>query len=359
MELWQKMLQASVTRPAAVTARFGIDPAPLEEVVERYPMRITPHYLNLIKEVGDPIWRQAVPDAEELHDSVCCDDPLEEENQSPVPNLVHRYPDRVLFLVSSTCAMYCRFCTRKRKVGCEEMAITGETIAAGIDYIRRHSEIRDVILSGGDPLLLSDEKLDGILKALRGIPHVEIIRIGSRVPVVLPQRITHNLVRVLRKYHPLYLNTHFNHPDEINEVSAKACSRLADAGIPLGNQSVLLRSVNDDPLVMRRLMQKLLAIRVRPYYIYQADMVQGTDHFRTSVEEGLAVVQGLRGHTTGMAVPAYVIDAPGGGGKIPLLPDYLQSLGTEVVLKNYLGETYRYPNPPSRVEEAKVKIINE
>ncbi len=359
METWQKMLQASITRPAEVTSRFGIDPAPLEEVVERYPMRITPYYLRLIKEVGDPIWRQAVPDVDELRDSACCDDPLEEENQSPVPNLVHRYPDRVLFLVSSTCAMYCRFCTRKRKVGCEEMAITGETIAAGIDYIRKHSEIRDVILSGGDPLLLSDEKLDGILSALRAIPHVEIIRIGSRIPVVLPQRITHNLVRVLRKYHPLYLNTHFNHPDEITEVSAQACARLADAGIPLGNQTVLMRGVNDDPLVMRRLMQKLLSIRVRPYYIYQADMVQGTDHFRTSVEEGLAVVQGLRGHTSGMAVPAYVIDAPGGGGKIPLLPDYLQSLGTEVVLKNYLGDTYRYPNPASQVKEEKVRTINE
>lgn len=359
MESWQKILQASITRPADVTARFGIDPAPLEEVVERYPMRITPYYLRLIKEVGDPIWRQAVPDSDELRDSACCPDPLEEENQSPVPNLVHRYPDRVLFLVSSTCAMYCRFCTRKRKVGCEEMAITDDTIAAGIDYISKHSEIRDVILSGGDPLLLSDDKLDSILSALRSIPHLEIIRIGSRIPVVLPQRITHNLVRVLRKYHPVYLNTHFNHPDEITVESAQACARLADAGIPLGNQTVLLRGVNDDPLVMRRLMQKLLSIRVRPYYIYQADMVQGTDHFRTSVEEGLAVVQGLRGHTSGMAVPAYVIDAPGGGGKIPLLPDYLQSLGSEVVLKNYLGDTYRYPNPASKVEVKKARTINE
>jgi lysine 2,3-aminomutase len=351
METWQKMLRASLTKPAEIAAAFGIDPAPLEQVAERYPMRINPYYLRLIRQVGDPIWRQAVPSLEELEDSTCCEDPLDEENQSPVPNLVHRYPDRVLFLVSSTCAMYCRFCTRKRKVGCAEMEITGETIAAGIDYIRQHEEIRDVILSGGDPLLLADEKLDAILKGLRSIPHVEIIRIGTRVPVVLPHRITLGLVKVLRKYHPLYINTHFNHPDEITDVAARACGRLADAGIPLGNQTVLLRGVNDDPLVMRRLMQKLLAIRVRPYYIYQADLVQGTNHFRTSVEEGLEIIRALRGHTTGMAVPAYVIDAPGGGGKIPLLPDYLQSIGEEVVLKNYLGETYRYQNAAPKSNE--------
>jgi len=350
METWQKHLQSSITRPGDLTRRFGVDPRPLEEVAERYPMRVTPYYLSLIKEVGDSIWKQAVPDVLEVQDSVCIDDPLEEENQSPVPNLVHRYPDRVLFLVSSECAMYCRFCTRKRKVGGEDMRITGETINAGIDYISEHSEIRDVIISGGDPLLLSDEKLDSILGRLRAIPHVEIIRIGSRVPVVLPMRITGNLVRVLRKYHPLFLNTHFNHPDEITEQSAKACARLADAGIPLGNQTVLMRGINDDPQVMKRLMQKLLSIRVRPYYIYQADLVQGTDHFRTSVEEGLEVIKALRGHTSGMAVPAFVIDAPGGGGKIPLLPDYLQSLGSEVILKNYQGETYRYQNAAPRPE---------
>lgn len=360
METWQKHLQASITSPGKLTRRFGVDPRPLEAVAERYPMRVTPYYLSLIKEVGDPIWKQAVPDTLELQDSVCLIDPLEEENQSPVPNLVHRYPDRVLFLISSECAMYCRFCTRKRKVGGEDMRITGETISAGIDYISQHPEIRDVIVSGGDPLLLSDEKLDSILGRLRAIPHVQIIRIGSRVPVVLPMRITSGLVRVLRKYHPLFLNTHFNHPDEITEQSAKACAKLADAGIPLGNQTVLMRDVNDDPLVMKQLMQKLLAIRVRPYYIYQADLVQGTDHFRTSVEEGLEVIRGLRGHTSGMAVPAFVIDAPGGGGKIPLLPDYLQSLGAEVILKNYLGETYSYLNAASRSEKELIKrVVNE
>lgn len=348
METWQKLLQASTTRPAELLRRYGIDPAPLEGVVERYPMRVNPYYLGLIRSAGDPIWRQAIPAIEEIEDNVCCPDPLEEELQSPVPNLVHRYPDRVLFLVCSECAMYCRFCTRKRKVGGENMVINHQTIQAGIDYIRAHPEIRDVILSGGDPLLLADEQLGSILQQLRAIPSVEIIRIGTRVPVVLPQRITGNLVRLLRRFHPLYINTHFNHPDEITPTSAKACARLADAGIPLGNQTVLMRGVNDDPEVMKRLMQKLLNIRVRPYYIYQADLVQGTEHFRTTVEEGLEVIRALRGHTSGMAVPAYVIDAPGGGGKIPLLPDYLQSLGDNVMLKNYRGDGYTYRNalPP-------------
>jgi lysine 2,3-aminomutase len=352
METWQKLFQASITRPGNLPGRFGIDPRPLEAVADRYPMRVNPYYLSLIQTVGDPIWRQAVPAEDELRDRVCPADPLDEENQSPVPNLVHRYPDRVLFLVSPECAMYCRFCTRKRKVGGEHMAISRQTIEEGIRYIASRPEIRDVILSGGDPLLLDDERLEWILKALRAIPTVEIIRIGTRIPVVLPQRITPALARLLRRYSPLYINTHFNHPDEITDIAAKACARLADAGIPLGNQSVLLRGVNDDPLVMRRLMQKLLTIRVKPYYIYQADMVQGTNHFRTSVEEGLEIIRALRGHTSGMAVPAYVIDAPGGGGKIPLLPDYLHSLGEEVVLRNYLGESYRYQNP-ARLSESR------
>ncbi|MBN2331677.1 MAG: KamA family radical SAM protein [Deltaproteobacteria bacterium] len=358
METWQKLLQASITSPGELILPFGVDPRPLEEVAERYPMRVNPYYLSLIKSVGDPIWKQAVPAEEELHDSVCMVDPLEEENQSPVPNLVHRYPDRVLFLVSSECAMYCRFCTRKRKVGGAHMVIDRQTLEVGIAYIRSHPEIRDVILSGGDPLLLGDERLEWILTELRAIPSVEIIRIGTRVPVVLPQRITPALARILRRYHPLYINTHFNHPDEITEISTKACARLADAGIPLGNQTVLMRGVNDDPEVMKRLMQKLLAIRVKPYYLYQADMVQGTDHFRTSVEEGIEIIRALRGHTSGMGVPAYVIDAPGGGGKIPLLPDYLQSLGEQVVLKNYQGRLYAYANPAPIFEEEKRRVAN-
>jgi lysine 2,3-aminomutase len=359
METWQRLLQASITKPGDLTRKYGIAPGPLEQVAEQYPMRVNPYYLSLIKAVDDPIWRQAVPSEMELQDTVCPADPLEEENQSPVPNLVHRYPDRALFLVCSECAMYCRFCTRKRKVGGESMLINRETLEGGINYLREHTEIRDVIVSGGDPLLLSDEKLDWILKELRSIPHIEIIRIGSRIPVVLPQRITMGLIRVLRKYQPIYLNTHFNHPDEITETSAKACARLADAGIPLGNQSVLLRGVNDDPAIMKRLVQKLLAIRVRPYYIFQADMVQGTDHFRTSVEEGIEIIRSLRGHTSGLGVPAYVIDAPGGGGKIPILPDYLQSIGEEVVLKNYLGETYSYSNRPKKLPAVEpLRVVN-
>jgi lysine 2,3-aminomutase len=359
METWQRLLQESIVRPGDLTRRFGIDPQPLESVAELYPMRVNPYYLGLIKSAGDPIWRQAVPAEDELHDTVCPADPLDEENQSPVPNLVHRYPDRVLFMVCAECAMYCRFCTRKRKVGGEKMHIDQETINQGISYIRSHPEIRDVIVSGGDPLLLADERLEWILKELRAIPSVEIIRIGTRVPVVLPQRITPALVRILRRFHPLYINTHFNHPDEITEQSTKACARLIDAGIPLGNQTVLLRGVNDEPGVMKRLMQKLLLIRVRPYYIYQADMVQGTNHFRTTVEEGIEIIRSLRGHTSGMAVPAYVIDAPGGGGKIPILPDYLQSMGDEVVLKNYQGRTFTYANPASKCETEQLQAANE
>ncbi len=359
MEIWQKMLQSCVTSPARLTRRYGVDPRPLAAVAERYPMRVTPYYLSLIQSVDDPIWRQAVPSVEELEAGSCCADPLEEEEQSPVANLVHRYPDRVLFQVCSECAMYCRFCTRKRKVGKDRMQVTRNTIAQGLAYIRKHPEIRDVILSGGDPLLLSNEMLDGILKELRGIPTVEILRIGTRMPVVLPQRITLALTRMLQRYHPLYLNTHFNHPDEITPLAARALARLADAGIPLGNQTVLLRGVNDDPQIMRRLMQRLLAVRVKPYYLYQADLVLGTEHFRTTVEEGLDIMRALRGHTSGMAVPAFVIDAPGGGGKIPLLPEYLQSLGDEVILKNYQGLDYRYSNARPVTEQNVPMAVNQ
>ncbi len=358
METWQKLLQASITRPGDLTRRFGVNPRPLEKVAERYPMRVNPYYLSLIQSVDDPIWRQAVPVEEELEDGICPADPLEEENQSPVPNLVHRYPDRVLFLISHECAMYCRFCTRKRKVGGEHMVVNQQTVEQGLEYIRKHPEIRDVILSGGDPLLLADDRLEWILKRVRAIPTVDIIRIGTRIPVVLPQRITPTLVRILRRHHPLYINTHFNHPAEITELSSRACARLADAGIPLGNQTVLLRGVNDDPAVMKSLMQKLLSIRVKPYYIYQADMVQGTNHFRTTVEEGIEIIRALRGHTSGMAVPAYVIDAPGGGGKIPILPEYLQSLGGQVILKNYRGDSYTYVNASGKAEDEQRDAVN-
>ena len=279
------------------------------------------------------------------------EDPLYEEPEHQirknVPSLLtHRYPDRVLFRVSNQCAMYCRFCTRKRKVGVPYKAMSKEQIIQGIEYIKQHKEIRDVILSGGDPLLLEDLELAFILKELRKIKHLQIIRIGTRVPCTLPQRITKELCNLLRKYHPLYINTHFNHPDEITEESKKACEMLADAGIPLGNQTVLLKGVNDDIIIMKKLMQKLLTIRVKPYYLYQADLTKGTNHFRTKVKKGLEIIKGLRGFTSGMAVPHFIIDAPGGGGKIPLLPKYFVGCkDNKVLLRNYKDNLYEYPEP--------------
>ncbi|MEW6427416.1 MAG: KamA family radical SAM protein [Thermodesulfobacteriota bacterium] len=345
MTSWQTQLSNSITRPDRLPAGLIDDPAPLLAVCDRYPMRITPYYLGLIRHRGDPIWRQCVPDPAELADSTCFIDPLGEEDRSPVPGLIHKYPDRVLFLAHARCAVYCRFCTRKRKVGTAGMAITPDTIAACLDYIRRTPQISDVLLSGGDPLLLSDDRLADLLGRLRAIPHVEIIRIGSRVPCTLPQRVTVRLAAMLKKFHPLYLNTHFNHPDEITREAATACGRLANAGIPLGCQTVLLRGVNDEAAVIRRLMRRLLAIRVKPYYLFQADMTRGTDHFRTPVERGLAIMRALIGFTSGLAVPAFALDAPGGGGKLRMLPDYGISLGTQLRFRNYLGEFCTYQNP--------------
>ncbi|MFH1623880.1 MAG: KamA family radical SAM protein [Pseudomonadota bacterium] len=340
---WRGLLARSVTDPVDLGRKLSIDPTTIHDVVRRYPLRINPYYLGLIKESNDPIWLQAVPDLRELHDPVGLEDPLKEEEQSPIPNIIHRYPDRVLFLVSSQCAMYCRFCTRKRKVG-QSLTVTEETVASGIEYIGRHREVRDVLLSGGDPLLLPDRRIEWILRALRQIPHVEIIRIGTRVPCTLPQRITTRLVNMLKKYHPLYINTHFNHPLEITSEAAEACGRLADGGIPLGCQTVLLRGVNDDVATMKELMQGLLRIRVRPYYLYQADLTRGTAHFRTHIDKGIEIMEALRGYTSGLCVPTFVVDLPGGGGKTPILPNYL--LGWEkdtLVLRNYKNNVYVYP----------------
>jgi lysine 2,3-aminomutase len=352
MDDWQQLLRGSLTKPEEIAKRFDLDVEEVKKIAKVFKFRITPYYANLIKEKGDPIYRQIVPDPAELAENSGIADPLQEDKDSPVPSIVHRYPDRVLFLVSHSCASYCRFCTRKRKVGNSDK-INPRHIKDGIEYIRQHSEIRDVIVSGGDPLMLSDSKLEYILSSLRSIKHIEIIRIGSRVPCFLPQRVTPDLVTILKKYHPLFMNVHFNHPDEITEESARALNRLADAGIPLGNQTVLLKGVNDNPETMRRLMQKLLTVRVRPYYIYQADYVQGTEYLRTRVEKGLEIIQAIRGWTSGLAVPAFVIDAPGGGGKIPLLPAYVQSVDDEkVVMRNYKGEVYIYPqtgNAPVQV----------
>lgn len=312
------------------------------KVISRYPLLISSYYLRLIQHPGDPFWKQAVPDGAELLDSDEMVDPLAEERLSPIPGITHRYPDRVLFLVCGKCAMYCRFCTRKRKIG-QKFGVNAKTIQDGLAYIKEHRKIRDVLVSGGDPLLLEDSALADILDGLRSIPHVEIIRIGTRVPCTLPQRVTRNLAETLKRFHPLYINSHFNHPDEITPESTRACSILSDAGIPLGCQTVLLKGVNDSPWVMKKLMQKLLAIRVRPYYIHHMDLACGTGHFRTSIKTGLLIIKALRGHTSGMCVPHYVIDLPGGGGKVPLLPEYVVGIEKqELLLKNYRGKIYRY-----------------
>ncbi|RJP57214.1 MAG: KamA family radical SAM protein [Deltaproteobacteria bacterium] len=340
---WKGLLARSITKAVDLPKQLCMDVITVHDVTRRYPMRINPYYLGLIKETNDPLWLQAIPDFKELNDPLGVEDPLNEEEQSPVPNITHRYPDRVLFLVSSQCAMYCRFCTRKRKVG-RSLTVTEETIALGIEYIGRHREVRDVLLSGGDPLLLTDKSIERILKALRQIPHVEIIRIGTRVLCTLPQRITIRLVNMLKKYHPLYINTHFNHPIEITPEAAKACGRLADAGIPLGCQTVILRGVNDNASIMKQLMQGLLRIRVRPYYLYQADLTQGTGHFRTPIDKGLEIIEALRGHTSGLCVPTFVVDVPGGGGKTPILPNYLLRKEKDTLLmRNYENNVYSYP----------------
>jgi lysine 2,3-aminomutase len=343
MDDWQQLLKNSLSDPEEIAKRFDLDAEELKAIAHDFKIRVTPYYAKLIKEKGDPIYRQIIPDPRERAENSGVDDPLSEDHDSPVPSIVHRYPDRVLFLVSHSCASYCRFCTRKRKVG-DPMKMHPRYIEDGLDYIRQHSEIRDVIISGGDPLMLSDNKLEFILKSLRAIPHIQILRIGTRIPCFLPQRITPKLTEMLRKYHPLWMNVHFNHPDELTPEAQHALGLLADAGIPLGCQTVLLKGVNDDPAVMKQLMQKLVASRVRPYYIYQADYVKGTEYLRTRVEKGLEIMERLRGWTSGLAVPYFCIDAPGGGGKIPLLPQYVQSVDDEkVVMRNFEGQVFVYP----------------
>lgn len=344
MELWQEMLRQSVDSAKDLIERFNFDKELAERLNRLFHIRINPYYLSLIRYPGDPIWLQCIPDAEELEEDDLPEDPLSEDAHSPVPSITHRYPDRVLFLVTSQCSMYCRFCTRKRKVG-DSNKINMKFIQDGIDYITAHPEIRDVVLSGGDPLMLTDYMLEKILKALREIPHIEIIRLGTKMPCVLPQRVTPKLVKMLRKYHPMYVNTHFNHPWECTPEAKKACELLADGGIPIGNQSVLMKGVNDTPDVMLELVRKLLAMRVRPYYLYQADITKGANHFRTPVSVGLDIMDKLRGHTSGLAIPYYVIDAPGGGGKIPLLPHYILGRnGNQIIMRNFKYEIFTYPD---------------
>ena len=324
----------------------------LEETLRRFPLSVSPYYLSLIDPEdfrNDPVYRQCFPSPSELKISrTDMADPLAEDTDSPVPGLTHRYPNRVLMHVSNVCAMYCRHCTRKRKVGDKDSIPKREAISKAIDYIRQTPVVRDVLLSGGDPFMLSNTYLEWILKQLSAIPHVEVIRIGTRTPVVLPYRITDELTTMLRKYQPVWVNTHFNHPREITDSSRAALARLADAGIPLGNQTVLLAGVNDCPRIMRRLVHRLVQNRVRPYYLYQCDLSEGLEHFRTPVGKGIEILESLIGHTSGFAVPTYVIDAPGGGGKIPIMPNYLISWNTnKVVLRNYEGVITTYHEPDS------------
>ncbi len=352
---WKWHLKNSIRDLSLVEKLVGADwdaaeRALLEKTIERFPISITPYYFSLVNKSDPencPIFKQSVPDPRELdvyeHDF---SDPLAEDKDSPVPGITHRYPDRVLFHVSNVCSMYCRHCTRKRKVGDIDHVFNREELSEGIDYIREKSVIRDVLLSGGDPLLLEDETIEWLLSEIRSIEHVEIIRIGTRTPVVLPQRITRDLVDMLKKYNPLWVNTHFNHPREITRSARNALGMLADAGLPLGNQTVLLAGVNDCPRIIKGLVHQLLKARVRPYYLYQCDMSEGLTHFRTPVGKGVEILENLIGHTSGLAVPTFVIDAPGGGGKIPIIPNYILSWSTnKVVLRNYEGMITTYVEP--------------
>ena len=335
----------------------------IQQVLSRFRIAVTPYYLCLIDpdDPQDPVRLQSIPTLAETwvgpHDMA---DPLDEDKDSPVPGLTHRYPDRVLFLVTDMCAMYCRHCTRRRFAGQKDADSPSKRIEDALDYIRRTPQVRDVLLSGGDALLLSDKKLEYIISQLRAIPHVEVIRLGTRTPVVLPSRITEDLVSMLKKYHPIWLNTHFNHYHEITGESAAAIARLADAGIPLGNQSVLLRGVNDCVNIMRTLVTRLAAMRVRPYYLYQCDLSTGIEHFRTPVSKGIEIIEGLRGHVSGFCVPTFVVDGPAGGGKIPVMPNYLLSSSpSRTVLRNYEGVITTYTEPAEYDDTCDCELCRE
>ncbi len=351
-EDWRWQLKHRVTRAEQLKLILNLSQeeiAAIEASKGRMATAITPYFAKLMdrNDSNCPIRRQAIPTLEEFHFSPHdLNDPCAEDENSPVHGLVHRYPDRVLLLVTDKCAVYCRYCTRRRMVGSSEKCITEEKLDEAVAYIQATKKVRDVLISGGDPLLFEDDHLEGILSKVRKIPHVEIIRIGTRVPVTLPQRITQTLTAMLKKYHPLWISIHFSHPKEITKEVRRACAMLAEAGIPLGSQTVLLRKINDRPVVMKRLMHELLKIRVRPYYIYQCDLAMGTEHFRTPIAVGINIIEKLRGHTTGYAVPSFVIDAPGGGGKIPVGPTYLISQDKgKMVLRNYQGKVFEYQEP--------------
>ena len=321
----------------------------IKKALAKFRMAITPYYLSLIdpNDPFDPIRRQAIPQGAECNIAPAdLNDPLHEDEDSPAPGLTHRYPDRVLFLITDMCSMYCRHCTRRRFAGQKDDESPSQRIEKCLEYIERTPQVRDVLLSGGDALMVSDQKLEYIIGRLRKIPHVEIVRIGSRTPVVCPQRITDDLCNMLKKYHPIWLNTHFNHPNEFTPEAAEALAKLANAGIPLGNQTVLLRGVNDCVHVMKKLMHELVRNRVRPYYIYQCDLSMGLEHFRTPVSKGIEIIENLRGHTSGYAVPTFVVDAPGGGGKTPVMPQYVISQSPDkVILRNFEGVITTYTEP--------------
>lgn len=322
----------------------------LEGRKDKLPLAITPYYASLVdpEDATQAIRRTVIPsDLEYIMSPGEALDPLHEDGDSPVPGIVHRYPDRVLFLVTNFCSVNCRYCTRSRVVQENDSRMSDlQQWEKAIEYIKNNTQIRDVLLSGGDPLTMPESKLDWLLSRLRQIEHVEMLRIGTKVPAVLPQRITPSLVKMLQKYHPLFISIHFTHPEELTEETREACNRLADGGFPLGSQTVLLKGINDQVDIMKKLFHGLLKVRVKPYYLYQCDPIAGSSHFRTSVQKGLDIIQGLRGHTSGYAIPHYVIDAPGGGGKIPILPEYYQGRdGNNVVLKNYEGNIYTYYDP--------------
>jgi lysine 2,3-aminomutase len=355
---WKWQLQHRVTTLAQLEEKLALTPEERAGVIlsgHKLALAITPHFFNLIDgaDPACPVRRQVIPRLEEtLTSPFEMSDPCGEDSHMPVPGLVHRYPDRVLFLVTDRCASYCRYCTRSRIVsGAGEQELHTDFDEA-FRYLEKHAEIRDVLFSGGDPLLFSDDKLEYLLRRVRGIPHIEFVRIGSRVPIFLPQRITPELCAMLRKYHPLWMSIHVNHPRELTTEVRDALARLADAGIPLGNQSVLLRGVNDDPAVMRDLVHKLLVCRVRPYYLYQLDLIQGSSHLKVPVTRGIEIIESLRGHTTGYAIPQYVIDAPGGGGKVPVNPGYtLYHDAEKIVIRNYEGKVWEYPENGVAVEK--------
>ncbi len=344
---WQWQLAHRITRPEEAARLLGLPEEVLAgaaQAAEIYPMAVTPYYLSLIdaEDINCPIRRMAIPDPAELNvTSDDIEDPSQEDSYSPLPAIIHRYPDRLLITGSLECATYCRHCFRKRKVGGKRENVSLADIRAGIAYIRENEAIRDVLISGGDPLMLNDDTIEDIVRELREIPHVELIRIGTRTPVTMPQRITDELLDRLKKYHPVWVNTHFNHPREFTAESERALARLADAGFPLGNQSVLLKGINDNVDTMRELIQLLVKNRVRPYYLYHCDYLPGLRHFRTPLSRGIELLEQLIGFTTGFSIPTYVIDAPGGGGKIPLAPDYfVKNAKDEIILKNFEGTHY-------------------